>query len=130
MRVRLGFRCPHGGSASIRALWKPVFRDPFLRILGIRPYRCRICRTRFYLFKSKTLKALVSALSRPASGKRVAGTELLCCRNAGGAGCSGMLQGTIAPGSGDVQTAVKLRHFTQDCAAFRTVQALVSTLLW
>ncbi len=77
MRVRLGFRCPHCGSASIRTSWKRVFRDPFLRIFGIRPYRCRICRTRFYLFRPNAVKGLVSPIDSPVRGKPAAGVELL-----------------------------------------------------
>ena len=65
MKVRLIFYCPLCGSNSFRPSWRPAFRDPFLRILGVRPYRCRLCRSRFYLFNPNALWMFVAALNRP-----------------------------------------------------------------
>ena len=64
MKVRLIFYCPRCGSNSIRPSWRPAFRDPFLRILGVRPLRCRLCRSRFYLFNPRALRMFVAALNR------------------------------------------------------------------
>jgi hypothetical protein len=65
MKVRLIFHCPGCGSNSIRPSWRRSFGDPFLRILGVRPQRCRLCRSRFYLFNPNALRNFVAALNRP-----------------------------------------------------------------
>jgi len=65
MKVRLIFHCPHCGSNSIRPSWRRSFRDPFLRILGVRPQRCRVCRSRFYLLNPNALRTFFAALNRP-----------------------------------------------------------------
>jgi hypothetical protein len=65
MKVRLIFDCPRCGSKLIRPSWKRSFRDPFLRIFGVRPQRCRLCRSRFYLFNPNALRAFFAALNRP-----------------------------------------------------------------
>ena len=70
MKVRLIFHCPHCCSNSIRTSWRHAFRDPFLRIVGVRPHRCRVCRSRFYLFMPNVLVTFVAALNRsPAMAK-------------------------------------------------------------
>ena len=79
MKVRLVFHCPHCSSNSIRPSWRRAFRDPFLRILGVRPYRCRVCRSRFYLFDPNSLRTFVGALNRPvvvAEAARIADAPL------------------------------------------------------
>jgi hypothetical protein len=37
---------------------------------GIYPYRCHMCRSRFFLFKPNTLQAFLVALDAPAQGGR------------------------------------------------------------
>ncbi len=71
--MRLIFHCPRCGSRSIRPSWKQVFRDSFLRILGFRPHRCHVCRSRFYLFIPNTLRTFVAALNRPPSSAEAIG---------------------------------------------------------
>ena len=70
MQVRILFYCPRCGSVLFRPSISRLFRDHFLRKVGIHPQRCYLCRLRFYLFKPLRLKAFVGALDHVFAGAR------------------------------------------------------------
>jgi hypothetical protein len=68
MKVRVVFYCPRCGSLLFRPSTSRLFRDVFLRKVGVHPQRCYLCRVRFYLFKPLGLRPFVEALDRPLLG--------------------------------------------------------------
>ncbi len=68
MKIRIIFRCLRCGSFSIRPSSHRKLKDSILRLIGLRPHRCHLCRRRFYLFKPLSLRPFLIALNSHADG--------------------------------------------------------------
>ena len=67
MRVHIIYFCPRCGCQSFRPSAARVRKDSILRILGVHPQRCYICKVRFYLFQPGILRTLAAPIETPAS---------------------------------------------------------------
>jgi hypothetical protein len=67
MRVHVIYFCPRCGCQSFRPSAARIARDSILRMLGVRPQRCYICKVRFYLFQPAILRTLASPIETRAS---------------------------------------------------------------
>ena len=67
MRVHVIYFCPRCGCQCFRPSVSRIARDSILRLLGLRPQRCYICKIRFYLFQPSILRTLASPMKAPAA---------------------------------------------------------------
>ncbi len=67
MRIHIVFFCPRCGYQSFRSSVSRVRKDFILRMLGVYPHRCYICKVRFYLFRPSILRTLASPIETSAA---------------------------------------------------------------
>jgi len=68
MNVRITYCCSRCGSDEFRPAISRRLADGLLACLSVRPQRCYMCRSRFYLFQPAGLRALLRALDQPSLG--------------------------------------------------------------
>jgi len=62
MRVRVIYFCPRCGCQSLRPSRARTHTDSIVRLLGVHPQRCHMCRVRFYLFQPGILRTLADPI--------------------------------------------------------------------
>ena len=67
MQVHVIYSCPRCACHSFRPSATRVRKDSILRMLGVYPHRCYICKIRFYLFQPGILKTLARPIETPAT---------------------------------------------------------------
>jgi hypothetical protein len=65
MPVHVIYFCPRCGCQSFQPSTSRIRKDRILRMLGVHPHRCYICKVRFYLFQPSILKTRVSPIETP-----------------------------------------------------------------
>jgi len=68
MTVRIIYFCPRCGGQSYRPSSTHQKKDSVLSALGVRAFRCHICRLRFYLFQPAILRLILAEPERLTTG--------------------------------------------------------------